>query len=252
MKKIAIGIIDVYGDEAFLKCKNSLPSVDYIFNVHSSSKSSNKSNISRYISYGGLFNILLRDMLKTDATYLFLIKSNVIIENSSVIADYINTAATFGTWFMSRGHTDDKFKIIEDDKDNVSLNLFENLSQDFIFMLSSHIKHCGFFNEGYTNVTDDKNNCLEIYDFYNKLEQKIQYLPKGYFPDTPLSQAKISLQNINLSRPSLKESTTDNTTKIYGQFYYTNKFIPTQHKTATLEDAVDKLEKIQKIYGATT
>lgn len=253
-KKIAIGIINTHDQETFTQCKNSLPDVDYVFDVHNTTKPlSNilsKNIYNRYMSYGGLSNIILRECLAVDADYIFLIKSNIIVEDKTIFEDYINTAKIFGTWFMCGGSKSDKYLSIEDEITKKNLNLFENLTHNFIFMLKSHIKHCGFFNEGYTNIdASDNVNCLEIYDYYSKIENKIQYLPKGYFPDTETSLTKLTNTNKPSSRPGLKTNNTNNITSIYGQFYYNNKFIPGQHKTAKQEDTINILEKIQKIYG---
>lgn len=251
-KKTAIGIINIHNQEIFLNLKNSLPAVDYVIDVHNTTSNINFNNqYKKYISYGGLFNCLLRQCLVLDVDYIFLLTSNIIINDNTVFNDYINTAKTFGTWFMSKGSKEDKYISVEDDSKNVTLNLFENLNLNLIFMLKSHIKHCGFFNEGFTNIDSYKEdaNCLEIYDYYNKIENKFKYLPKGYFPDTEHSLTKLSLSSTTPSRPNLKPNTTNNITNIYGKFYYHNKFIPGKHKLAKQEDAVSILEKIQKTYA---
>lgn len=254
MKKIAIGILNTSDQDTFIKCKESLPSVDFVYDVHhttSTIKSTNTSNIfNRYISYGGLRNIILRKALQDKADYIFLIKSTLNIVDHSIIQDYIKTAKTFGTWFMIRGSRNEKSTTIEDDSTNINLSLFKNLNQDLIFMLPSHIKNCGFFNEGYINIDGPDNiNCLETYEYYSKIENKINYLPKGYYPDADFSLTKIVESSEKLLRPNLKENTTDNITKIYGQFYHNNKFIPRQYTPTTKEIALNVLEKIQQIYS---
>jgi len=253
-KKIAVGIVNLSDENTFLKCKKSLPSVDYIFSVHNTTDSNSlkyKHSYNRYISYGGLYNIILREILNTDADYIFLIRSNLIIEHPSILEDYIKTAQIYGTWFMSRGDKEDKNIIVEDDITKLNLCLYENLAHNFIFMLKSHIKHFGFFNEGYHNFNaDDRVNCLEAYDYYNKIESKMNYVPRGYFPDVEMSLAKITEIKAAHLRPSLKDKNTDNITRMYGQFYYNNKFIPGQHKTASKDKAITILENIQKIYAA--
>ena len=181
----------------------SLPSVDYTFNVHHTSRYINtlsENLYNRYISYGGLYNHILRKCLNTDADYIFLIKSNLYIEDASIFEDYISTAKIFGTWFMSGGSRGDKLLSIEDEHTKKSLNLFENLNHNFIFMLKSHIKNCGFFHEGYINIDSREDiNCLEVYDFYSKVENKFAYLPKGYFPDVDTFHLKTRENNkINL------------------------------------------------------
>jgi len=251
-KKIAVGIVNTFDKDIYLKCRQSIKDVDYIFDVHNSVAAGlpASSTYNRYISYGALNNILLRQIMQTNADYIFLTKSNIIINDSTIFQDYINTAKAFGTWFMSRGYKNDKHIPVEDDKKNITLCLFKNLSHSFIFMLRSHITHCGYFNEGYTNINaPDDVNCLEIYDFYNKLENKISYMPKGYFPDVDLSLTKITDITAASSRPALKENTTDNVTKAYGKFYFNNKFVPGKHKETTQEEALKILEKIQQIYS---
>lgn len=252
-KKIAIGIINLHDQDTFLQCKKSLPDVDYVFDVHNTTRpinSSHKNIFNRYISYGGLSNILMRHYLESDADYLFTINTNITINDNTIFEDYINTAKIFGTWFMCAGSKTDKYISVEDDKTKVSINLFENLTHNLIFMLKSHIKYCGFFHEGYTNINAGEDvNCLEIYDYYNKIENKIQYLPKGYFPDTETSLIKINSTASPSSRPGLKLKTTNNITSVYGQFYYNNKFIPGKHKTLKQNDAILSLERIQKIYS---
>lgn len=249
-KKIAIGIVNTCDGDTYNKCLNSIPKEHYVFSVHNVRGSTLPNNYNRYISYGGMYNILLREFLKTDATYYFILKSNLLIEDSSIFQDYINTASVFGTWFMSRGHREDKKFSIEDDAQGVTVSLFENLSQSLIFMLKSHVTHCGYFDEGYVNMSgDDKNNCLEVYDYYSKLEAKIKYLPKGYFPDAELSLAKISDMMSLQNRPGVKLPTTDNITQEFAKFYHNNKFAPGQHKTATRDQALKQLEYLQDTYG---
>lgn len=252
-KKIAVGIINTHDYTVYNKCRNSITSADYIYDIHNTLNTQNIpliKNINRYISYGGLYNILLRQILQTDADYIFLIKSHLNINDNTIFKDYINTAKIFGTWFMSRGIKDDKFITIEDDNTNLNLCLFENLANDFIFMLKSHVLNCGFFNEGYTNInTTDTINCLEVYEYYKRVVDRIDYLPTGYFPDVDLSLVKINNILSEQNRPNLEDNTTNNITKIYGKFYFNNKFIPGKHKIASRDEAINKLEKIQKIYS---
>jgi len=251
MKKIAIGIINTSDQDTFIKCKKSLPDVDFIYDVHHTTSNIKSNDVyNRYIGYGGLRNIILRKALQDNADYIFLIKSTLNIVDHSIIQDYIQTAKTFGTWFMLRGSRHEKCTTIEDDSSNINLSLFKTLNQDLIFMLPSHIKNCGFFNEGYINIDGpDDTNCLEIYEYYSKIENKINYLPKGYYPDADFSLTKIVEVNNTLYRPGLKENTTDNITKVYGQFYHNNKFIPRQYTPSTKEVALSTLEKIQQIYS---
>lgn len=248
-KKIAIGIVNTYDSITYNKCISSLPKDCYTFSVHHTTDNIINNN-NRYMSNGSLYNILLRKFVETDATYFFLIKSNLIIEDTAIFQDYINTASVFGTWFMTRGHKSGKNIPIEDDRKKTTLKLYENLNQSLIFMLKSHITHCGWFDESYTNINaSDDTNLLEIYDYYHRLENKIKYLPKGYFPDIDMSLAKAREIDALSKRPGLMPNTTDNTTKIYGKFYLKNKFIPGQHKIDTQQNAIISLERIQKIYG---
>ena len=249
-KKIAIGIVNTYDDITYNKCVESLPRDVSIASVHNTTVSRLPNNHNRYISYGGVYNIILRELLHTDATYYFLIKSNIIIEDSSIFQDYITTAEVFGTWFMTRGNRGEKSSSIEDDISGVSVSLFENLSNGIIFMLKSHVKNCGYFDEGYTNLTgEDNNNSLELYDYYHKIENKLKYLPKGYFPDAELSLAKTRDLSVAQNRPNLKPYTTDGITYEFAKFYHNNNFAPGQHKTASREEALKSLEYIQKTYG---
>lgn len=247
--KIAIGIINTYDNNTYQQCAGALAAFKNVYTVsHTSDKGPN--NFNTYMSNGALYNAALRKLLLTDAPYLFLIKSNVIVEDTSIFNDYIAAGAAFGTWFMSKGHSSDKRLPIECDKRKVTINLYENLNQEIIFLLKSHVKHCGFFNEGFTNINAEDNvNLLEIYDFYHRLQSKVNYLPMGYFPDIELSAAKSRTLNLKVTRPKLMPYSTDNITKIYGMFYAKNKFIPGKHKTDAAEVALTKLENIQKIYG---
>lgn len=247
-KKIAIGIVNTHDDGTYQKCLESLPKDISITAVHNTVNSKLPNNYNRYISYGGLYNIILRELFNTDATYYFLIKSNIIVDNISIFQDYINTAEVFGTWFMTRGSRLDKSSSIEDEDSKASVLLYENLSSSLIFMLKSHITNCGYFDEGYTNLTGEDSN-LELYDYYHKIENKIKYLPKGYFPDTELSLAKIRDIPAVQKRPSLKTYTTDSITYEFAKFYHINKFAPGQHKIASQEEALKSLEYIQNTYG---
>jgi hypothetical protein len=244
--KIAVGIINTHDGETFKKCTNNIPKDYYVTSVHNTTNGT----YNRYISYGGLLNIILRDFEKTDATYYFILKSNCIVQDSSIFQDYINTAAVFGTWFMLRGSRKDTSFLIEDDVKNININLYENINFSLIFMLKSHVKHCGYFDEGFTNLTgEDNNNCLELYDYYNKIEKKFNYLPKGYFPDAELSLAKITDNSAAHSRPNLKDYNNNNITHEFAKFYNKNKFAPGQHKTASRDSALTFLENIQKQYA---
>lgn len=255
-KKIAIGIINCCDQDTFVACKESLPDVDIILDVHHTAHKlkdvSADRDFKRYVSYGGLYNVLLREFIKQEATYIFLIKSNFLIKDHTILQDYINTAKTFGTYFLSRGSSNDTSSIIEDEVSKLNLNLYNNLYNDFIFMHRSHINVCGYMNEGYTNIAnDDFSNILEVYDFYHRIKNKINYLPEGYFPDTDLSLIKIRNNTAasQFLRPNLIENTTNNKAAAYGKFFHFNKFIPGQHKKASRENALSILENIQKTYG---
>lgn len=258
-KKIAIGIVNCYDQETFLSCKESLPSVDMILDVHHTTYNikdvSSDRDFKRYMSYGSLYNILLRYFYHNAADYIFLIKSNLIIKDHSIIQDYINTARAFGTYFMSRGLLQEgpyAHSTIEDELTKLNLCLYNNLGNDLIFMHRSHIKVCGYMYEGYSNISgSDDTNILELYDYYHRIKNKINYLPEGYFPDIDLSLIKSSKNKAAsvISRPNLLLDTTNNKAAAYGKFYYTHNFIPGKHKKETKESAFSILEKIQQTYS---
>jgi hypothetical protein len=241
-KKIGIGIIDCFGEDAYAKCKAALPAVDEVYRYHIPAA---------YMSYGGMYNYILRDFYDKKVDYIFLIKSTVILNDSSLINDYINTAKNFGTWFMTRGRREAPFSTIEDDITKQNLHLFTNLYNDLIFMVKGFIDNIGYFNEGYTNFSgNDDINTLELYDYYKKIETKINYLPLGFFPDTEWSLTKSTIiHKHRLFDNHLMKNTQDNLSKVFGKFYYLNKFAPGQHITAKKEDAFSILEKIQLNYS---
>ena len=243
-KKIGIGIIDCFGEQLFNQCKAALPKVDEIYRYHQPAK---------YISYGSMYNYILRDFYDKNIDYIFILKSNVILNDNTLISDYINTAKNFGTWFMSRGRKESPYSTIEDDKAKQNLHLFSDLFGDLIFMVRGFIDNIGYFNEGYTNLdSSDDINCLEMYEYYKKIESKINYLPLGFFPDTEWSLIKSTLYPANrLFNNFLMKNTQDNLTKIFGKFYHFNKFAPGQHKTLKKEEAFNRLEKIQQTYSIT-
>lgn len=248
-EKIAIGVLNTHNLDINNKCIKSLPSVDYIFNIHNIAENNIPKNYNRYISYGGLNNILIRDFLKTDAEYFFIIKSNIILVDNSIVYDFINTSKAFGIHLLTAGSRQDKFIEIEDDQTNKSVCLYENLNNNFIFLKRSLIKECGFFNEGFINVKKTAENVLEIYDYYYKVLNKFNYLPLGYFPDCNQTILKINIENINENRPNLKDFNNNILSKIHGKFYYYNKFIIGKHKTSTIEDAHTALELLQNKFS---
>lgn len=242
-KKIGIGILDCFGEQAYEQCKKSLPDVDSIYRYHPPSG---------YSSYGSMYNYILRDFYNKKIDYIFIVKSNIVFNDSSLIQDYINTAKNFGTWFMTRGRKESSYSTIEDENTKLNLHLFKEMFGDLIFMVRGFIDNIGYFNEGYTNFANkDDLNCLEIYDFYKKIETKINYLPLGYFPDTEWSLTKSTLQPVGerVMNSSLMNPTQDNLTKVFGKFYHFNKFAPGQHLTVNKEEAFNRLEKIQQIYS---
>jgi hypothetical protein len=241
-KKIGIGIIDCFGEQIFNQCKAALPAVDEVYRYHIPAQ---------YMSYGSMYNYILRDFYSKKIDYIFLLKSNVMINDHSLISDYINTAKNFGTWFMTRGRKESSYSTIEDENTKLNLHLFKDLFGDLIFMVRGFIDNIGYFNEGYTNFSgNDDINCLEIYDYYKKIETKINYLPLGYFPDTEFSLTKsIIVPSMRLFDSHLMKNTQDNLSKVFGKFYYNNKFAPGQHLTAKKEEAFSKLEKIQQTYS---
>ena len=241
-KKIGIGIIDCFGEQIFNQCRSALPAVDEVYRYHIPAQ---------YMSYGSMYNYILRDFYNKKIDYIFLLKSNVIINDHSLINDYINTAKNFGTWFMTRGRKESSYSTIEDDNTKLNLHLFKDLFGDLIFMVRGFIDNIGYFNEGYTNLSgNDDVNCLEIYDYYKKIETKINYLPLGYFPDTEFSLTKSTIvPSLRLFDSYLMKNTQDNLSKVFGKFYYYNKFAPGQHLTAKKEEAFNSLEKLQQIYS---
>lgn len=259
-KKIAVGIVNCYDQDTFVACKEALPNVDLLLDVHHTTYKIKDvpadRDIKRYISYGGLYNILLRYFYKNAADYIFLIKSNIIIKDHSIFNDYINTAKIFGTYFMSRGVLQEapySPSTIEDEFTKTNLCLYNNLGNDLIFMHKSHIKVCGYMYEGYTNISGpDDTNILEVYDYYNKIKNKLNYLPEGYFPDIDLSLIKSikDRQASDISRPNLISNTTNNVAAAYGKFHYTHNFIPGKHKKETRDSAFTILKTIQQIYSS--
>ena len=243
-KKIGIGIIDCFGEQTFNECRAALPAVDEIFRYHVPAQ---------YVSYGSMYNYVLRDFYNKKIDYIFLIKSNVLLTDKTLINDYIQTAKNFGTWFMTRGRKESSYSTIEDDKTKQNLHLFKDLFGDLIFMVRGFIDQIGYFNEGYTNFDgNDDVNCLEIYDYYKRIETKINYAPLGFFPDTEWSLTKSTIPVIPKNRlfnNFLIKSTQDNLSKVFGKFYHYNKFAPGHHITAKKEDAFNILEKLQQIYS---
>ena len=255
-KKIAVGVINCHDQDTYIKCKESIPDVDVFLDVHHTTHILKDvpadRDFKRYISYGGLYNVLLRHFYQSAADYIFILKSNMIITDHTIFQDYINTAKAFGTYFMSRGKSTSSYSTIEDEPTKLNLCLYPDLYNDFIFMVKGHIKSCGYMYEGYTNISNsDESNILEIYDYYHKIKNKINYLPEGFFPDTDYSLIKIreNIQAPSVTRPGLTLNTTNNKAAAYGKFFHMNQFIPGQHKKESKENAFAALENIQKIYG---
>lgn len=246
--KIALGIINNSDSNTYNKCINNLPAVDSLYTIHNTQDIPNTAKqcdiYKNYISYGGLYNIILRKFYNTDIDVIFTILSSCTIIDHTVLQDYINVYKNFGTKFMTSGSKEYKNILVEDDKSLLNLCLYEKCNIHFSFMLKDTIHECGMYDEGFTNFNQDIYNNLEMYDYYHTLE-KFNYLPAGYYPDVDLSFLKIKNNTDNICRPNLPNKTTDLHAQTHGKFYYKNKFIIDKHKTVSQQNALKILENLQ-------
>jgi hypothetical protein len=251
--EIGIGILDVYSEQDYEKCYNSIPEI-YKNNIISVSnktvqKNTQIKNFTNQVSFATLRNYALTQLRIKGFKYYFLINSNTSIKNEKLFEKCINLANTFGTWFLC-GPSEKGNTIIEDDESDLFLDVTPILNTNFIFMYSSIVKNFGFFDERYYNTKN-----LDVLDYILKMRASKIYPPNNYNPTINIldvEKSNSTIEKIKYSELGEDSKNWDKSMEIsLGYFQYKHKYIPTINdpQNVSQEALLEFMQKLQEQYA---
>jgi hypothetical protein len=249
MKDVGVAIIDVYDQTNLNVCYDSLK--DKVENLIIISNTSNilpenveNKKFTGQMPFATLRNYAINFFRIKGIKHLFLINSNIKVNNQNVFENAIKTANTFGVWFLL-GPASSKLTI-EDDENNSVLNLTDDINSDFIYIFNNIVSKVGFFDERYFNTKS-----LDVLDYIIRLRAKNLYLPNGYigFIDKNLEEL-----SGNLTKPNYKELSKESDKSVemsYAYFYTFHKYMPSKDdpKSASNDELMAVLKTLQENYS---
>jgi hypothetical protein len=249
MKDIGIAIIDVYEKENLNLCYQSLRDKTENLLVVSNTlnpmpENSEFERFSGQVPFATLRNYAINYFRTKGMKHVFLINSNIKITEASIFENTIKTANTFGVWFIL-GPSKSKLTI-EDDEQNLSLNLSEDINSDFIYIFSGIISNVGFFDDRCFNTKS-----LDVLDYIIRMRNKNVFPPTGYVPYVKDGLEEMSGKITKPNHQELKNDADQSVNMAYAYFYTNHKYIPTQNdpKEVEKEKLMESLEYLQKNYS---
>jgi len=242
-EEIGIIILDAFSQQDLDNCFDSVP-LDLRENIYIVSNTKNKLPGSGYafskeVSFAAMRNRGLSYWRNLNKKYYFLMKSNYAITKNNFFEDVLNTASTFGTWFMT-GPGSNTLKI-DDEQKNLTLHLTPELNAGFVFLFSGLIKKYGYFDE---QLYAD--NQLEVLDYIERMRRDGTYPPRHFNPCIPegLFFSGSEPTKIPLLEPKSSEIT-------FGYYQHLHQYIPGYNDpTGTSADQMFlAVENIQNNYA---
>jgi hypothetical protein len=248
MNEIGIALLDIYTQEDYENCYNSIPD-EYKNNLIVISDTNNKikhTNIKRYgngVQLATLRNFALSHFRVNGLKHFFLINSNQTIKDVNVFANTIKLAENFGIWFFT-GPSDVKVPIEDEDK-KLTLNLSTNINSDFIYIFNGIVSNVGYFDERFFNTKD-----LDVLDYIIRMREKNIYPPTNYIStiDNLVHSSNSKIQKQNYKE---MENADQSVNLSYAYFMFKHKYIPTQGDPPPVSNDVlmKQLEEIQTKYA---
>ena len=247
MKDVGIAIIDVYGQDDLNACYDSIPegteNVIIVSNTRNKLPDRVTKTYTGSVPFATLRNWAVNHFRIKGLKHYFLINSNQIIKDSKIFENTIKMANVFGIWAFF-GPSKSKMKI-EDDENNITLNLSEDVNGDFMYLFNGIISNVGFFDERYFNTKN-----LDVLDYILRMREKKVFPPTGFIPIIDgVDQTKGSIQKPKYQELSKDADHTVNMS--YAYFLTTHKYIPSENdpKPASNDELMASLEELQKNYS---
>jgi hypothetical protein len=251
--QIGIGILDIYKQEMFDQLYNSIdPELqDNVFVTSTTNNSLPNKQTKKYnldISFAAMRNWLISQMRLKELKYYFLFDSNVLIDDPNFFFKTIKLAQVFGTW-MILGPGKNNIPI-EDDTNNITLQVSQDLNSSFMFLYSGIVKNNGYFDERYFNTKN-----LDVLDYIIKLRQKNIYTPNNFHPTVSEGLISISSNIIKKNHIDAFDIFPHDMPKdvqlSYAYFHHNHKYIPGHNdpKSVSEEQLLSSVEFLQKNYA---
>lgn len=251
--QIGIGILDVYKQELLDQLYSSIdpelkPNVFIASTTNNLQPTDQNKKFNSDASFASMKNWLITQMRLKELKYYFLFDSNTLIEDPNFFTKTIKTAQTFGTWMMLGPGT--KNIPIEDDANNITLQVSQDINCSFIFLYSGIIKNNGYFDERYFNTKS-----LDVLDYIIKLRQKGVYPPNNFHPT--ISEGIISIPSNIMKKNHIDAfdifppNMPKDVQLSYAYFHHNHKYLPGHNdpKPSSEEQLLASIESLQKNYA---
>lgn len=247
--EIGIAIIDIYGQVDLDACYNS--NLDYyrdntiiVSDTRNTLPDCEVKQYGKGVPMATLRNWAINHFRIKGLKHFFLLNSNQIVKDPEIFEKIIKTAEVFGTWFIL-GPTTESVTSIEDDEHNITLNLAENITSDFIYIYNGVVSNVGFFDERYFNTKH-----MDILDYTIRMREKKVYPPSGY---NPVFQEGLEMTNGAITKPNYREmENPDHSVNMsYAYFLTRHNYMPGQNdpKPISKDDLMVELGELQKNYA---
>jgi len=248
MKDIGIAIIDVYEQDDLNACYNSIPkeaeNVIVISNTRNKLPDCVTKSYTSPVPFATLRNWAINYFRIQNIKHIFLINSNQIINDSNIFEKTIKMANTFGIWCFF-GPSDVKLSI-EDDEENLTLSLSEQINSDFIYIFNGIVSNVGFFDDRYFNTKS-----LDVLDYILRMREKKVFPPTGFISTIQegLSQTKGNIQKFNYKE--LEKDADQSVNMSYAYFLTTHKYIPSENDPPAVSNDIlmSSLQELQTNYA---
>lgn len=249
--EIGIAIIDLFGQNELDECLNSILKLNFdtqnLFIVSPQNNNFDKNiehkKITTFVPLATLRNFAISKFRTKNLKYFFIVNSNCVVKNQSLLDDVISLAKTFGVWFLTG--PDKRIQIVEDDS-KLELNISSQINSNFIFLNYGIVKNFGYFDEKYCNGEQ-----LDVIDYIIRLRNKNVYPTEGYYPTINADWIETKKLKIKINGFCDYNEDFDQSVKVsYGHFMYNHKYLPLENRPPRpVDEFLSSMDNIQKNYS---
>lgn len=259
--KIGVGIVTYNRENVFKQCVNSIPNVDTLIVVNDGEPYSQDAypksvkevfQHTKNKSVGVSKNEILRYLVQDNCQFIFTIEDDVYIKNPNVFLEYIRTGEVFGTWHLNYActirnkdiSTNELIikRIIEDEKTNRELYLYQNCTGQFSFYVRAIIKEIGYMDEHFFNA-------MEHVEYTYRMIKKGLHPPFWWFADIAKSWEYIGDNKTESVISKDTEKAKKNFIEACNWFKHLHGYIPMEIPQTSESEVISVLDTIQKNYA---